>query len=47
MSVGGKYITSYTGGTILSGFTNIGNIAVDNTGTGDYSLSTFVVVTVL
>ena len=43
MSVGGKYITAYTGGAILSGFTNVGNIAVDTSpGSGDYSLGNFV-----
>lgn len=38
----GKYVTAYTGGTNISGFVNIGNIAVDGTGTGDYSLASFV-----
>lgn len=39
----GKYITAYTGGSSLTGFTNIGNIAVDeNPGSGNYSLGNFV-----
>ena len=38
----GKYVTAYTGGTNISGFFNIGNIAVDDTGNGDYSLASFV-----
>ena len=43
MSVGGKYITAYTSGTILSGFTNVGNIAIDtNPGSGDYSIGNFI-----
>jgi hypothetical protein len=39
----GKYLTAYTGGTPISGFENIGNIAVDTEpGSGDYSLGNFV-----
>jgi hypothetical protein len=38
-----KYITAYTGGATISGFTNIGNIAVDtNPGSGNYALGNFV-----
>jgi len=42
MAVPSKYSTAYTGGTSISGFNNIGNIAVDDTGSGDYSLAPFV-----
>jgi hypothetical protein len=43
MSVGGKYVTAYTGGYGISGFRNVGNIAVDtNPGSGDYSLGNFI-----
>ena len=43
MSVTMKYTTAYTGGTPISGFENIGNIAVDTEpGSGDYSLGNFV-----
>lgn len=42
MAVPGKYLTAYTGGTNIPGFANIGNIAVDDTGSGDYSLANFV-----
>ena len=43
MSVGGKYVTAYTGGSSISGFKNVGNIAVDiNPGSGDYSLGNFI-----
>ena len=38
-----KYLTAYTGGATISGFTNIGNIAIDtNPGSGNYSLGNFV-----
>jgi len=43
MSVNGKYLTAFTGGTPISGFENIGKIAVDTEpGSGDYSLGNFV-----
>ena len=43
MSVGTKYATAFTGGTPISGFENIGKIAVDTEpGSGDYSLGNFV-----
>jgi len=43
MSVNGKYLTAFTGGTPISGFENIGKIAVDTEpGSGDYSLGHFV-----
>jgi hypothetical protein len=39
----GKYLTAFTGGTPISGFENVGNIAVDTEpGSGDYSLGNFV-----
>jgi hypothetical protein len=38
-----KYATAFTGGSPISGFENIGNIAVDTEpGSGDYSLGNFV-----
>jgi hypothetical protein len=43
MSLSMKYATAYTGGSPISGFENIGNIAVDTEpGSGDYSLGNFV-----
>lgn len=43
MSLPMKYATAFTGGTPISGFENIGNIAVDTEpGSGDYSLGNFV-----
>ena len=43
MSVGGKYVTAFTGGVIKSGFKNIGKIAIDtNPGAGDYTTANFV-----
>jgi hypothetical protein len=43
MSVGGKYVTAFTGGSPISGFENIGDVAIDtNPGSGDYSLGNFV-----
>ena len=43
MSVNGKYVTAFTNGNPISGFENIGKIAVDiNPGVGDYSLGNFV-----
>jgi hypothetical protein len=37
-----KYATAFTGGVQLRGFENIGNIAVDIEGSGDYSRGNFV-----
>jgi hypothetical protein len=43
MSVGTKYATAFTNGNPISGFKNIGKIAIDtNPGAGDYSLGNFV-----
>jgi len=43
MSLPMKYATAFTGGAPISGFENIGNIAVDTEpGSGDYSLGNFV-----
>lgn len=43
MSVGTKYATAFTNGVPISGFTNIGKIAIDtNPGFGDYTLGNFV-----
>ena len=43
MSVGTKYATAFTNGAPISGFTNIGNIAIDtNPGFGDYTFGNFV-----
>jgi hypothetical protein len=43
MSVGTKYATAFTNGSPISGFKNIGKIAIDtNPGSGDYSLGNFV-----
>ena len=43
MSVGTKYATAFTNGNPISGFKNIGKIAIDtNPGSGDYSLGNFV-----
>jgi hypothetical protein len=39
----GKYVTAFTGGSPISGFENIGDVAIDtNPGLGDYSLGNFV-----
>jgi len=38
-----KYLTAYTGGATVSGFTNIGKIAIDtDPGSGSYASSSFV-----
>jgi len=43
MSVGTKYATAFTNGVPISGFKNIGKIAIDtNPGAGDYSIGNFV-----
>jgi hypothetical protein len=43
MSVGTKYATAFTNGVPISGFKNVGKIAIDtNPGAGDYSLGNFV-----
>jgi hypothetical protein len=42
-AIQGKYVTAYTDGVVLNGFTNIGNIAIDtNPGAGDYTAAEFV-----
>jgi hypothetical protein len=43
MSVGVRYATAFTNGSQISGFTNVGNIAIDtNPGYGDYTQGNFV-----
>jgi hypothetical protein len=43
MAVGLKYLTAFTNGSPISGFKNVGKIAIDiNPGLGDYSLGNFV-----
>lgn len=43
MAIGLKYLTAFTNGSPISGFKNVGKIAIDiNPGLGDYSLGNFV-----